>query len=164
MSSWLWSSWTLRGFQGRGARRRPAGSSSDTRGPHPSSSLRGDRTLPGLPRPLVSVLSHVLTSEGSLQMLLNASPQHPSRSRPLVLSGCSTLTRSRLQGKGGHQACCMHCCASCCVHRHDPAPGLGNAALQGIWGDMTDHRANVSSRLMGKGSRLLAPGTLSHPA
>lgn len=130
----------------------------------PAAHRCGDRTLPGLPRPLVSVLSHVLTGEGSLQMLLNASPQHPSRGRPLVLLGCSTLARSRLQGKGRRQACCMHCCASCCVHRHDPAPGLGNAALQGMWGDMTDHRADVSSRLTGKGSRLLAPGTLSHPA
>lgn len=85
------------------------------------------------------------------------------QSAPCLL-GCSTLTRSRLHGKGRRQACCMHCCASCCVHTYDPAPGLGNAALQGMWGDVTDQRVDVSSQLMSKGSWLLAPGTLSHPA
>ena len=35
----------------------------------------------------------------------------------------------RLHAKGRHQACCVHCCASCCIHRHDPAPGCRKGSL-----------------------------------
>ena len=84
--------------------------------PHPSSSLRDDPGpslgSPSCP-PLISVLIHALTfgGEGCLQMLLNASPQHPSHGRPCVLLGCSTLARPLLpwQGQTSHLLHALQC-------------------------------------------------------
>ena len=83
--------------------------------PHPLSSLRDDPgSFLGSPAcpPLVGVLSPpVQTGEDPLQMLPNASPQHPPRGRPHVPSGCSTVTKTPTPWRG--QASGLLCALLC---------------------------------------------------
>ena len=95
----------------------------------PKSGMTQDPPWAPLPaHPWSCPQSPVLKGEGSLQMLLNASPQHPPGDWPRVLWGRSTLTRLRLHEEGRHQACCVHCCASRCIRSHDPATGHGKGS------------------------------------
>ena len=45
----------------------------------------------------------------------------------------------------------MHCCVSCCIHRHDPAPALRKSSPTVGCGETTDRRVDVSSRLTRQG-------------
>ena len=93
--------------------------------PRPASGMTQDPPWAPLPAHPWSVSSiHLrgqvrVPSRSSQRLHANILPEvNPVSCRDVPLS-----PSPQLHGEGRHQACCMHCYGSCCIHRRDPAPG-----------------------------------------